>query len=176
VGKAGYSFSPPSRDVSVQYYAPLATGPSGSSIKEVLGLDPSASVAATFTALHEFIAGDGLTDNPGTIKLGDWIDLDTLTVTAYNGEGSISGTSGRLRPRFLCPIGYLSSPPVSSWGGFANIPPKAARETLSVLFVIQATRRAPEHGFTNIQDIGGAQDRTRNIERVVCLPSGTAGP
>jgi hypothetical protein len=45
--------------------------------------------------------------------------------------------------------------------------PKEARETLSVLFVYQAARRAPEHGFTKNQAIGGAQGRTRNVERVV---------
>jgi hypothetical protein len=46
-------------------------------------------------------------------------------------------------------------------------PPKAARETLSVLFVIQAARRAPEPGFRKFRFNGGAQGRTRNVERVV---------
>jgi hypothetical protein len=72
----------------VQYYAPVVVaGPSNPSIREKFGViaTEKEGVIATFTALHVFIAGDGLTDNPGTIKLGDWIDMDTLTVTPYNG-------------------------------------------------------------------------------------------
>jgi hypothetical protein len=111
VSKTGYAFSPPSREVSVRYSAPVVVNPSSPSIKEKFGIAATGTegVTATFTALHEFIAGDGLTDNPGTINLGDWIDLDTLTVAAYNGEGSINGATNTdinpTRPPF---DGYVS--------------------------------------------------------------------
>jgi hypothetical protein len=54
--------------------------------------------------------------------------------------------------------------------------PDPARETLSVLFVVQATRRTPEHGFAKIQFNGDTRSGTRNVERVVCCPSNTASP
>jgi hypothetical protein len=100
VKKNGYSFSPPSQNVSV-YYAPVAVTPSGSSIKEALeafDLDPSADVAATFNALHEFIADEGLTNSPDMINLGDWIDLDSLTVEAVSGAGGFSAENADINP------------------------------------------------------------------------------
>jgi hypothetical protein len=47
-------------------------------------------VEETFRALHDFIQMDGLTDMPEVIKLGDYIDLASLTVDAYNGGGAIT--------------------------------------------------------------------------------------
>jgi hypothetical protein len=96
VNKNGYSFTPSSKDVSVQFFATVAAvEPPNPDIREKFGVIATGKdgVTATFTALHEFIANGGLTNNPGTINLGDWIDLDTLTVAEYNGKGKIDGAT-----------------------------------------------------------------------------------
>jgi hypothetical protein len=73
------------------------------SIRTKLGVTATGKdgVTATFTKLHEFIEGGGLTAVQTTIKLGDWIDLaGGLTVQAYggtdgNGGGAIDETTGK---------------------------------------------------------------------------------
>jgi hypothetical protein len=48
------------------------------------------SVTETFNRLHQFIRMGGLESRPGAVRLGDWIDLNSLTVKAY-GEGDDTG-------------------------------------------------------------------------------------
>jgi hypothetical protein len=50
------------------------------------------TVTAAFNTVHDFIAStDGSTGAiSAVISLGDYIDLDSLTVAAYNGQGAVS--------------------------------------------------------------------------------------
>jgi hypothetical protein len=62
-------------------------------ISGVSGFTGAAAVDAAFHELSAFIKKGGLSDQPGVIKLGDWIDLESLRVNAY-GEGPITDTGG----------------------------------------------------------------------------------
>jgi hypothetical protein len=59
-------------------------------ISEVSGFTGAAAVDAAFRELSAFIKKGGLSAQPGVINLGDWIDLESLTVNAY-GEGDDAG-------------------------------------------------------------------------------------
>jgi hypothetical protein len=65
-----------------------------SSIKAKFGIEPGEqSVTETFTALHAYIQAGGLSSQTNAIQLGDYIDMDSLTVAAY-GTGNITGALG----------------------------------------------------------------------------------
>jgi hypothetical protein len=90
VSKSGYDISPASKMVQV-YYAPWNENTSSIKAKFLVTETEEDGVEATFTMLHAFIQGGGLTIQPGTIQLGDWIDLEAgLAVEAY-GTGDYTG-------------------------------------------------------------------------------------
>jgi hypothetical protein len=60
---------------------------------DVSGLTGAAAVDAAFHELSAFIKKGGLSEQPGVIHLGDWIDLESLRVNAYR-EGPITDTGG----------------------------------------------------------------------------------
>jgi hypothetical protein len=86
----GYDISPASKMVQV-YYAPWNENTSSIKAKFLVTETEEDGVEATFNKLHAFIQAGGLTIQPGTIQLGDWIDLEAgLAVEAY-GTGSDTG-------------------------------------------------------------------------------------
>jgi hypothetical protein len=62
------------------------------SIKErfAISTEGAPGVTETFNTLHQFIRAGGLASRPDVIKLGSYIDLDSLKVEAY-GEGVYTG-------------------------------------------------------------------------------------
>jgi hypothetical protein len=67
---------------------PVAGEESNPSIKEKFG---AGSVAAAFHELSAFIQNGGLEADPPVIQLGDWIDLDALSVESYGRTGNFRG-------------------------------------------------------------------------------------
>jgi hypothetical protein len=60
-------------------------------ISGVSGLTGAAAVDAAFHELSAFIKKGGLSAQPAVIHLGDWIDLESLTVVAYgDGDGGFN--------------------------------------------------------------------------------------
>jgi hypothetical protein len=102
-GVAGYTVTPSEQTVLVHYLNAVPA-----SIKEKFGILATGTdgVQDTFNMLHDFIRGGGLTNLPGVIKLGDWIDLeDGLHIASgyntaavdYNTNPSITGKGALLR-------------------------------------------------------------------------------
>jgi hypothetical protein len=76
-------------------------------ISEVSGLTGAAAVDAAFHELSAFIKNGGLSDQPGVINLGDWIDLESLTVLAYGeGDGGFQADNDPVTPDSLPFEGY----------------------------------------------------------------------
>jgi hypothetical protein len=76
----GYAVSGGPMTVTISYHA---------GIKSKLGITTNGvqGVSDTFNALHGFILSNGLTDSPGLIRLGDYIDLEGgLSVDPYGNE------------------------------------------------------------------------------------------
>ncbi|GHV20427.1 hypothetical protein FACS189494_04160 [Spirochaetia bacterium] len=82
--------------------------PSSPSIAVKFGIDVTVNstdkVATVFTTLHNYLAtdpqvsGSGTTRKIGDIALGDYIDLASLNVAAYNGQGAINATDAAITP------------------------------------------------------------------------------
>jgi hypothetical protein len=65
----------------------------------VSGFTGAAAVDAAFHELSAFIKKGGLSDQPGVINLGDWIDLESLTVEAYgDGNGGFAADNDPIVP------------------------------------------------------------------------------
>ena len=110
VNKAGYAFKPTTKTATVlDGNGPVPGASDNASIKAKFGVTETGTngVAATFNALHAFIQGGGLSNQPNMIHLGDY--------------------DGRLRSRILCPLGHgLSHEPApcgaGSWGLSRRLP------------------------------------------------------
>jgi hypothetical protein len=76
-------------DLSALTRPPVVDG-DNPSIKAKFGVTETEGVTAAFNALHAYIATGGLDDAENVIRRGDWIDLESLTVGAYNGAGEVS--------------------------------------------------------------------------------------
>jgi hypothetical protein len=65
------------------------------SFKEKFGIASTgtSSVTEAFTTLHTFIQAGGLNLDPPVIRPGDYIDLASLRVEAYNGEGRVTAVN-----------------------------------------------------------------------------------
>jgi hypothetical protein len=100
VGKSGFGISGSPKTVRVHY----RTSPA--SIKERLGLPMDTGVMTVFYALHSFIQGGGL--STGKIQLGDWIDLDSLSVAGPVWQGGFEVTNTDITP---------TSPPFTGYEG-----------------------------------------------------------
>jgi hypothetical protein len=76
-------------------------------ISDVSGLTGAAAVDAAFHELSAFIKKGGLSGQPGVINLGDWIDLESLTVNAYGeGDGGFQADNDPVTPDSLPFEGY----------------------------------------------------------------------
>jgi hypothetical protein len=79
------------------FFADVDAAANTPSIKGKFGIttEGTAGVKETVRTLHYFIQAGGLTDDATkeVIKLGDWIDLESLSVAAYNGAGGFTATA-----------------------------------------------------------------------------------
>jgi hypothetical protein len=93
---AGFQIHVPFALVGTYQSAWSDYGPSGTNqivaITDLKVKFGASTVTDAFTAVHDFIAStDGSTGAiSAVIALGDYIDLDSLTVAAHNGEGAVS--------------------------------------------------------------------------------------
>jgi hypothetical protein len=71
---------------------PAVVDPESLSVREKFGIESTgvSGVTETFNTLHAFIQAGGLDLDPPVIRPGDYIDLASLQIEAYNGRGEVS--------------------------------------------------------------------------------------